>query len=95
MPFMCKKRKRIQTYTQRSASLNPVENSKSGIQTKMTQWVKMQCIFAIINRISPMARLVILKNPVMALGTMTVNMVLEIGRIALFFIKGLKNHGIP
>jgi hypothetical protein len=62
MPFMCKKRKRIQTYTQRSASLNPVENSKSGIQTKMTQWVKMQCIFAIINRISPMERLVILKN---------------------------------
>ena len=62
MPFMCKKRKRIQTYTQRSASLNPVENSKSGIQTKMTQWVKTQCIFTIINRISPMERLVILKN---------------------------------
>ena len=62
MPYICKKRKRIQTYTQRSASLNPVENSKSGIQTKMTQWVKMQCIFAIINRISPMERLVILKN---------------------------------
>ena len=64
MPFMCKKRKRIQTYTQRFASLNPVENSKSGIQTKMTQWVKTQCIFTIINRISPMERLVILKYPI-------------------------------
>jgi len=35
-----------------------------------------------------MERLVILKNPVMALGAMTVNMVLELGRIFLFFIKG-------
>jgi hypothetical protein len=70
MPFMCKKRKRIQTYTQRSASLNPVENSKSGIQTKMTQWVKTQCIFTIISRISPMERFVFLKNPISVWPTM-------------------------
>ncbi len=35
-----------------------------------------------------MERLVILKNPVMALGSHTVKLVLELGRTALFFFKG-------
>ena len=35
-----------------------------------------------------MDRLVILKNPLMALGSRTVDLVLELGRVALFFIKG-------
>ena len=35
-----------------------------------------------------MARLVTSKNPVLSLGSHTINMVLEIGRIALFFFQG-------
>ncbi len=35
-----------------------------------------------------MELLVILKNPVLALGSRTINMVMEIGRVALFFSKG-------
>ena len=35
-----------------------------------------------------MERLVILKNPVLALGSRTVSMVMTLGRIALFFFKG-------
>jgi phospholipid/cholesterol/gamma-HCH transport system permease protein len=35
-----------------------------------------------------MARLVILKNPISALGSRTVNMIMEMGRIAIFFSKG-------
>ena len=39
-------------------------------------------------RISSMARIVTSKNPVLTLGNHTINMVLELGRIALFFFQG-------
>jgi hypothetical protein len=39
-----------------------------------------------MDRIAPMERLVILKNPVPALGSRTVDMILEPGRITLFLI---------
>ncbi len=35
-----------------------------------------------------MERLVILKNPVMALGSRAIDLVMELGRVALFFFKG-------
>ena len=35
-----------------------------------------------------MERLVILKNPVMALGNRTIKLVMELGRVTLFFVKG-------
>ena len=41
----------------------------------------------IINRISPMERLVILKNPVMALGAMTVHMVWKLAELPCFLLK--------
>lgn len=41
-----------------------------------------------MNRVSPMERLVILRNPVLILGRWTINMVLELGRLAMFFFKG-------
>jgi phospholipid/cholesterol/gamma-HCH transport system permease protein len=43
---------------------------------------------SLINRISPMERLFILKNPVMVLGNRTVNLILELGRLSVFFFKG-------
>jgi len=35
-----------------------------------------------------MDRLVILKNPILALGSWVFSMIMELGRIALFFLKG-------
>jgi hypothetical protein len=41
-----------------------------------------------MNRIASMERLVILKNPILALGSRIFSMIMALGRIVLFLLKG-------